>query len=418
MPSARITVVTSGHLATCPRMLKAADALTADGHRVRVVATRHEPWATAADEDVRARRPWPVTTIDYSRGSSGLTYWRTGVRYRAARATADAVGAARTPFPIVARAFGRVHSELVAAVLAEPADFIYGGTTGALAAVAEAARRQGIRYGVDFEDLHSGETSGGDAETVDRLAARVEARAIADAAFVTTSSEAIAEVYRDERTAAPIVIHNTFDLPATPPDFSRADRSVLRVYWFSQTIGPGRGLEDAVMALGRAARMAPGGTELALRGRPQSGYLESLRTLAAEHAPQLQIVHQAPAPPDQMIDLARGFDVGLTLEQMMPRNRQLCVTNKAFTYIMAGVAVAISDTPGQHALGVDLREGAALVPPGDVDALAAAFAGWMREPARLDGAKRAAWQAAVRRWRWDHELERGRLCAAVREALS
>ena len=179
MPSpARITVVTSGHLATCPRMLKAADALSADGHRVRVVATRHEPWATAADEDVRTRRPWPVTTIDYTRGSSGLTYWRTGVRYRAARATADAVGATRTPFPIVARAFGRVHSELVAATLAEPADFIYGGTTGALAAVAEAARRQGIRYGVDFEDLHSGETSGDQAEAVDGLAARVEACAI------------------------------------------------------------------------------------------------------------------------------------------------------------------------------------------------------------------------------------------------
>ena len=172
------------------------------------------------------------------------------------------------------------------------------------------------------------------------------------------------------------------------------------------------------MALGRAARMVPFGAELALRGRPQSGYLESLRALAASHAPELRIVHPAPAPPDQMIDLARGFDVGLALEQMTPRNRQLCVTNKPFTYIMAGVAVAISDTPGQHALGVDLREGAALVPPGDVDALAATFAQWMREPARLDGAKRAAWQAAVRRWRWDHELERGRLCAAVREALS
>src|SRR5262249_16563749 len=185
-------------------------------------------------------------------------------------------------------------------------------------------------------------------------------------------------------------------------------------YWFSQTIGPGRGLEDAVLALGRAG----GRAELALRGRPQTGYLESLEALARAQAPQIRLVHQTPAPPDAMIDLARGYDVGLALEQMTPRNRQLCVTNKAFTYIMAGVAVAISDTPGQHALGTDLAKGAALVPPGDIDALAGAFARWMREPARLECAKRAAWQAAVRRWRWDHELERGRLCAAVREALS
>jgi glycosyltransferase involved in cell wall biosynthesis len=168
------------------------------------------------------------------------------------------------------------------------------------------------------------------------------------------------------------------------------------------------------VALGRAGARA----ELALRGRPQAGYFETLQQLAAAQAPALRLVHQPPAPPDDMIDLARGYDVGLALEQMTPRNRQLCVTNKAFTYIMAGVAVAISDTPGQRALGVDLGDGAALVPPGDVDALAAAFTRWMREPARLDAAKRAAWQAAVRRWRWDHELERGRLCALVREALS
>src|SRR5262249_22076444 len=119
-----------------------------------------------------------------------------------------------------------------------------------------------------------------------------------------------------------------------------------------------------------------------------------------------------------MIDLSRGYDVGLALEQMSPRNRQLCVTNKAFTYIMAGVAVAISDTPGQHVIGSDLREGAALVPPGDVDALADAFATWARSPARLEAARRAAGQGACRRWRWDHRLERGRLCALVREALS
>ena len=154
----RVTVVTSGHLSTCPRMLKAADALSAAGHDVRVVATRHEPWAVEADSDARARRRWPLTTIDYRRGASGATYWRSGARYRAARAIAGQLGAGRTPFPIVARAFGRVHSELVRAAAAAPADLIYGGTTGALAATAEAARRLGVPYAIDLEDLHHGET--------------------------------------------------------------------------------------------------------------------------------------------------------------------------------------------------------------------------------------------------------------------
>ena len=121
-------------------MLKSADALADAGHDVHVVATRHEPWAVDADVDVRSRRSWPLTVVDYRRGAGG-TYWRSGIRYRASRMLSAAIGPERLPLALAARAFGRVHSELVKAASAEPADLIYGGTTGGLAAVAVAARR-------------------------------------------------------------------------------------------------------------------------------------------------------------------------------------------------------------------------------------------------------------------------------------
>jgi hypothetical protein len=395
-------------------MLKSADALAAAGYDVRMVATRHEPWATETDRDVRSRRSFPVEVINYRRDEKPLTYYQTGARYRAARAAAAAVGVERAPLPVVARAFGRVHAEIVQAIAAEPSDLIYGGTTGALAAIAEAARRRSTSYGLDLEDLHSGETSGPDAALANALASRVEHAVISRAAFITTSSEAIGAVYRDQFGVSPVVVHNTFPLPSREPDFSRADPDTLRLYWFSQTIGPGRGLEAAVAAVGRAGVRA----ELALRGRAHAGYLEALQQMARTHAPLLTLVHQPPASPDAMVDLARGYDVGLALEQMEVRNRRLCVTNKAFTYILAGVAVAITDTPGQHAIGVDLGDAAALVPPGDVDALASAFARWAADPAALDRAKRTAWQAATRRWHWEHEAERGALYRLVEEALA
>jgi glycosyltransferase involved in cell wall biosynthesis len=119
-----------------------------------------------------------------------------------------------------------------------------------------------------------------------------------------------------------------------------------------------------------------------------------------------------------MIDLARGYDVGLALEGTDVRNRQLALSNKALTYILAGVAVAITDTPGQHALAVDLGRAAALVPVDNVDLLAAAFARWAADPAELDRAKRTAWAVATRRWHWEHVLERGQLLALVRGALA
>ncbi len=394
-------------------MVKAADALAGAGYDVSVVATRHERWATAADVDARSRRTWPVDVVDYRRGAGGTTYWRTGAEHRAARAAVAAIGVERAPMPLVARAFGRVHGPIMRAVSAIPADLIYGGTTGALAAIAEAARRSGTPYALDFEDFHSGETLGPGAPFIDALATRVERDAMKDAVFVTTSSESIADAYRERYDVATSVVHNTFPLPEQAPDFTRADPGMLRLYWFSQTIGPRRGLDEAVAALGRSGVRA----ELVLRGRPHDGYLDVLRGQAA-HAPHLTIVHQPPGAPDAMVDLARGFDVGLALDHGVPRNRTLCMANKPFTYILAGMAVVMFDTAGQHDLGIDFGRGAVLVPPGDVDALAGVFARWAADPAALDCAKRTAWQAAVRRWHWEHDAERGTLYRLVREALS
>jgi hypothetical protein len=395
-------------------MLKSADALAAAGYDVRMVATHHEPWAIETDRDVRSRRSFPVEVVGYQRDEDPLTYYQTGARYKAARAAATAVGAARAPLPVIARALGRVHAELVQAIAAEPADLIYGGTTGALAAIAEAAGRQSVPYGIDLEDWHSGESTGPDAVLDNALASRVEALVLPGASFITTSSEPIASAYTDLYGVRPSVVHNTFSLPSQPPDFGRADSSTLRLYWFSQTIGPGRGLEEAVAAVGRAGIAA----ELSLRGRSQDGYVETLRALAAARAPRLAVVHHPPASPDAMVDLARGYDVGLALEMMVVPNRRLCLTNKAFTYILAGLAVAMSDTPGQHALGVDLGPGAALVPPGDVTALAAVLARWAGDSPGLDCARRSAWSAAVRRWHWEHPLEEGAVLGLVRRSLS
>jgi hypothetical protein len=393
-------------------MLKSADALTAAGHDVRVVATRHEPWAVEADADVRSRRSWPLTVVDYRRGA-GPVYWRSGIRYRAARALSAAIGPHRVALGVAARAFGRVHPELVRAASAMPVDLIYGGTTGALAAVAAAAQRCGARYALDLEDFHSGESEAPDHALSHGLARRIEERILKQAVFLTASSEGIAQAYHESYGVVPHVIHNTFELPRTIPDFSRPRPDVLRLYWFSQTIGPGRGLEDAISAMGIAG--VPG--ELTLRGRPAPGYLDALHRLGSARAPRLRIIHEPPASPDAMVDLSKGYDVGLALEQMRVKNHRIAQSNKLFTYLLAGNAIAMTDTPGQHALGVDVGSAAGLVPPGDVAALASVFARWAAEPSVLDAARRAAWDAARRRWHWQHEDERGLLYRLIGEAV-
>ena len=413
----RVAIVTAGHLSTCPRMLKAADALAAAGYRVRVVSVQHTEWATAADEDVRRvrRDAWPWTVVSYDRRRARPVYLRSGVRARATQAMVGAVGPRRSALSLAARAHSRAHPELVRAILAEDADLIYGGTTGALAAVAEAGRRRGTPYALDLEDFHSAEgpdDPGG--RRADALAERIERAVLPGAAFLTAASPAIAAAYVDKYGVHPIPIHNVFPLPARAPDLCPSPGEGLRLYWFSQTIGPGRGLEDAVSAMGVGS--VPG--ELHLRGRAVPDYLERLTRLAEEAAPRLKIVHHEPAPPDAMVALCAGYDVGLTLERGAVVNRALCLNNKALIYLLGGLAVAISDTPGQRPFATTLGEGAVLYQPGDVRALAAALARWAGDKSLLARAKARAWDAGCRRWHWEHPEERGVLLRTVGAALA
>jgi len=414
---ARIAIVTAGHLATCPRMLKAADALAGAGHRVRVVSARHTGWAVAADAAVGCARAgsWDWTVVNHERRSAPARYLYTGLRFRSAQALARILGPARCPAPLAALAYSRAHSELARAALAGRADLVYGGTTGALAAVAAAGRAAGLPYALDLEDFHTAE-QGDDpaARLAHALAERVEGVVLRGAAFLTAASRPIADAYTGKYGVRALVVHNTFPLPGHCPELAPSPGHGLRLYWFSQTIGPGRGLEDAVRAMGLAG--IPG--ELHLRGRAIADYMKELERLAVDVAPALRIVHHAPAPPDAMVDLCRGLDVGLALEPGFSANNSLALSNKALTYILGGLAMALTDTPGHRPLAADLGRGAILFAPGDVPALAAGLKAWAEDKSLLMRARGLAWRAARERWHWEHPEERSVLLDAVAGTLA
>lgn len=410
--SPRVTVVTAGHLSTCPRMLKAADALSGAGYRVRVVHTRHTPWAAAADQTIRATRSWDATVVDYLRSSARWRQVATGARFRLAQAAARALGASQVPLPIAIRGYSRVHDELVRAAASQPADLVYGGTTGALAAVAEAARRIGVPYALDLEDFHSGEHASPDGDLENALADRVERHVLPNAAFLTAASPMIAEAYEQACGVRPRPIHNTFSIrfPASEP---APGGRPLRLYWFSQTLGPGRGLEDVIEAVGHAGIDA----QLHLRARAIAPYLEALRRLQQSVARSLTLVHHDPAAPDEMVALSQGYDLGLACEQPDVVNKRLCLSNKIFTYLAAGVPVVLTATPAQRRLAADLGPACLLYEPGDVAALAGHLRRWTADEGVRRCARHAARAAAGRRWHWEHPEDRGALLAAFNAAV-
>jgi hypothetical protein len=394
-------------------MLKAADAFQGAGYEVRVVSTCTGGWASKADGALGASRPWSRRIVNYDRAESPSMWLRSGSRHKAARALAAVMTS--VPMPIVSAAFGRVHRELVNAILEEPADLLYGGTSGAIAAVAEAGRQARTPFAVDFEDFHCGEHDSPNGDVSNALGRVVMKSASDGAAFVTAGSAAIATACRDELGIDATPINNVFPLPSTQPfDPNIRSNGELAVYWFGQTIGADRGLEDVVHALGLTARTA----SFTLRGCPAAGYVEALRALASREAPRVRMVVESPIAPELVVESCRPFDLGVSAEQGHIRNRQLNLPNKATTYPLCGVPVALTNTRGQEPLARDLGAGALVFAPGDVASLAEQMLPLMTDTARLAEARAASWQAARTRWHWEHQEERVALLAAVAKVLS
>ena len=403
---AHVVIITTGHLAACPRMVKAADLLHGAGFAVTAIAVRHDGWAREFDDALRASRPWPSAVVDYSRASGMRRLW-TGARQRAAmtleRAGLDHVA-------ISTRALSRVVPELVRLAGAQRAALYYGGATGTLA-VLEQLARSGATVAVDLEDAHGLEAlEHGDRQRAARLSA-MEARVLLQARFSTAAGSGIANYYRERHGAEPAVIDNVFrphDVAPVP-----AASEPLRLYWFSQTIGPRRGLELVVAA----ARMAGCPLQLTLRGHDAEGYVGTLTERARRDAPLLAVTHAPPAAPDDVVAAAATHHIGLSLEDETIAHRAVCAPNKLFVCLAAGLAVIATSTRGQSAVLDDVGPGAFAVAAGDAESFGARLRYWHEQRSALDAARAAAHAAARRRWHFDHPLAGGRLIELVSSAV-
>ena len=121
--------------------------------------------------------------------------------------------------PVRAR-YSRAHDELVRAVTAEPADFVYGGTTGALAAVGGGGRPSaGSVTGSIWKTFTR--ASGAPGRGRSARSQNASNGVLPGAAFLTTSSPMIADAYADKYGLRP--------RPSTTPSRSTCrDRRAIR----------------------------------------------------------------------------------------------------------------------------------------------------------------------------------------------
>jgi glycosyltransferase involved in cell wall biosynthesis len=396
----RICLVTTLQPSANPRLVKEADALVEAGCDVRVVAAHWADWASTFDETLLETRTWTCETVDWRPDVDAPLFWKSRLRHYAARKLAAVP--AFEPW-VEAAALSRAAPELRPLAKRRFADLFIAHNLGALPAALAAGKRFGAPVGFDAEDFHSGQLSRPADRAQMQIVQAAERRLLPRCAYVTAAAPAIADAYRRAcGIDLPATILNVFPL-ADRPAFHRstAPRAPVRLYWFSQTIGPDRGLEDAVRALGLLRDHA---VELHLRGRWAPGYEQTLRAVAAAAGVEAaRLVAHEPAAPDDMVRHAAAFDIGLAIEPPVSVNNDLLLSNKIFTYLLAGTAVVATRTTGQSWLAASVGDAVAYCNANDAESLAAAVRPWLESPVRLEQARRSAWRAGETRFNWDVE---------------
>jgi glycosyltransferase involved in cell wall biosynthesis len=413
----RICIVTPGYISQSPRVVREADALSAAGYDVRVVFTQGQFETIGQfDRDLLERKPWRSAIFEWSNTSAPQrwAYHRTRVRHHIAKALPARMWSIRG---VIERAESRIFPELAALAAAEAADLYIGHLPDGLAAACQAARLHRGSVGYDVEDLYAEippQTPSGD--IVRRRVLHLERRYLPKCSYVTAVSAGVAASFAAQhRCVSPVVVHNCHPwADRRMADGLTLDRSAagLSLYWYSQTIGLNRGIQDVI----RAAGLVGAPVHIHLRGGISHDAREALMRLADECGAAKSLHFHPSVHPDQLLSRAMEHDVGLALEPGHSLNNELTISNKILIYLTAGLALVASSTQGQREALQSVRDGGMLYRPGDAEAIANQLCKWSNDPAALANAKRAALEAARTKWNW--ETESRHLIAAVSDTLS
>lgn len=381
-------------------MVKEADALAAAGYDVVVLFVQHFEWARALDRKILQGARWRANVVDASATARG--------RCRQLASALQLFLFGRfcgwtMRFPVPELAYSRYFLPLLWRAIRCRGDFYIGHYAASLPVVACAAARNGVKFGFDFEDFHRGETKAGAPGDQSELIAALEDRYLRSAYSITAASRGIAEeVAKAAGIPKPTTVLNVFpwsDRSRLSASRQGQPKAILSLYWFSQIVSLDRGLHDVIGAM--ALMRNP--VELHIRGGDANGSIRVLRRYAQERHVCERVRFYSPVPPAELLAAAAIHDIGLCLEVPATPNRDICVTNKIFLYLLAGLAVVVSRTRG-HMDVLNAAPGiGSCYDSGNIVQLAAILDRYAADDALLEDGKAAALAAARERWNWERE---------------
>jgi hypothetical protein len=199
--------------------------------------------------------------------------------------------------------------------------------------------KMGRKVAFDFEDFYSQDYL--NPYRPIRLLKKGEAFALKNAEYITCPSKSMAKSFQFSYPVGKTinVIYNSF--PNTDLDNSSLDKITNSLLWFSQTIGPGRGIEELIKAL----NLLHTSIEIHFVGKVSDDYRKFILSELSKTNHSINFVPLLLHA--DLINYISRFDIGLAIELSTPASRSLTLTNKILLYLQMNLKVVASKTIGQ-----------------------------------------------------------------------
>jgi glycosyltransferase involved in cell wall biosynthesis len=402
----KILIVTTGQPAANPRVVKEYETLVNEGYSVKVLYTFSAAWSYEIDERkyfYDGMKKQDFILIGGNPYNKKIHYFFSRAIFKILRTIVKILPlTSLKEMTIVRSSLYLLHYTRL-----YKSDVYIAHYLGALPAAIKASKRYKSAVIFDAEDFHRGEEPYHSEQIQDVI--EVEDRLLPRVNVISTASPLIGRAYANLYPEKKIItINNVFSRKYIQT--INDDEGELKLFWFSQNIGPNRGLELIIEAM----NLLDFDVSLSLLGNiRKQEYVEAL----LKKSNKREKIHLIKAvPPQHVFKVASAFDIGFAAEIPYCENRNICLTNKIFTYLLAGNCILASDTAAQKAFMDNYNNVGLLYKHDDAEDLANQLRRLNDDKALLKSYKVNAISLAENSINWENESEK--LSTMIAEVLN
>jgi len=394
----KIALLTAGHLSSCPRLIKEAELLSLNGYEISIVYLESIPRISLLDKHIISENPnWNFYPIQWGDDFDSLI---SKIYYRVS-----------SLFKLDNIYIQSTSKSLIDKTLSIKADLYIAHHPSVLIAAALAASKYNAKYAYDIEDAFPYVEPNSYIDNPNQQILKVEGKYINATTFTTTASPLYSDIYIQNYKLLdrPIDLMNVFDINYKPIEYKdRIDLKKISFYWYSQTVGLNRGLQDLFIAINT---LPENSFELHIRGTCELEVKNKLLNLVSVQAHLNNIHFHDSVSMDELELRNKEHDLGFALEPSSSLNRELCISNKILDYLRSGLMIVATNSKGHKLITDDLGNDAISYTSGNADELSNALLSYIQDRDRIELAKTKSLELAVEKYnlkiqseRWIHKV--------------